>query len=238
MPALASLAERDPAAYARVRWGLQPYEFMAWKLSGEAVSIPHPGREEWFSRETYQKVGLDPEKLPERKCPAGDVIGPVSRLLSLPESAVVVAGTIDTFSAWLGTATLDAGIMCMTTGTTTCLGLVWPTGPNPHLAGGGRQVFSTALPQGSTMESARQVIREWESLGARVSEIRLAGGGSADDVLNQSRAEVFGRPVIAPEVPDSGLVGAAALGAWALGWYGNIEAASRAMARARRRFDP
>lgn len=125
---LLRLKRRGSQQYRRARWVLQAYEFVAYRLTGEVASVPpYPGCRPW-STDVFHLLDLDSDMLPARLCQPGEVFGTLSSSvaaeLGLPPDVPVVAGTVDSFAAWLGTATLDSGDLCVTAGTTSCAALV------------------------------------------------------------------------------------------------------------------
>lgn len=60
-------------------------------------------------------------------------------------------------------------------------------------------------------------------LGRPLDVIRLQGGGSKSPVWRQIMADVFGRPVEIMTVADSGILGAAILGATGAGIFPSLE---------------
>lgn len=74
--------------------------------------------------------------------------------------------------------------------------------------------------------------------GFSLSLVRASGFAARDDFLCALKAEVLGVPVEAPAIADCELVGDAAACALALGDSCGLAESSRALFRARRRFDP
>lgn len=326
LPQLLWLRRHDPGAYAATRLALESFEYLALALTGEAVSIPALGPGTGASAAKVAAIGLEPALFPARACALGATVGELApdaaRATGLPPGVPVVAGTIDAFAAWIGTATLDPGVACNTAGTTDGLALV-ADGPVsdprgrvhavPHVVGGtwivggamssggctldwfvGRFYDGVAEPYRAAEEEAggappgagglvvlpyvvgerspindpdarcvffgigaehsrahlarallesvafavRDVCETLVELGATIDEVRVAGGGSRSRVWSQIRADVLGRPVRVPDVPDSSLLGAAATAAAGVGLYPDLATASRAMARFRTVVEP
>jgi xylulokinase len=320
------LKRHEPRAYAATRCVLESFEYLALALTGEAVAIPPFGPGRSASDADVAAVGLDPGLFPDRACALGATIGPLTpaaaRATGLPCGVPVVAGTIDSFAAWLGTATLDPGVACNTAGTTDGLAVVTsapvadPRGrvhAVPHVVGG-RWIAGGAMSSGgctldwfvrrfydgvegpyaaaerdagsvppgagglvvlpyvagerapindpdarcvffgigaehtrahlarAVLESVafavRDVCEPLAELGASIDEVRVAGGGARSLVWSQIRADVLGRPVRVPEVPDSSLLGAAATAAAGAGLSPDLAAASRAMVSFRTLVEP
>jgi sugar (pentulose or hexulose) kinase len=122
--------ERNEADnYSRTRWVFQPYEYINFKLTGEVVSIALvPDRLPWSKRH-LELVGIDTNRFPQRQCETGEVVAMLLHdqavEMGLPSGLPVVAGTVDTFSTWLGTATMRKGELCASVGTTSSAALVW-----------------------------------------------------------------------------------------------------------------
>jgi xylulokinase len=80
--------------------------------------------------------------------------------------------------------------------------------------------------------SARQLMEACESAsGNRVGEVRLSGGGAQSDLWNRIKASTQGRSLKVLRILDSGVVGAALMGAVAAGLEPDLEdAATRRVA--------
>lgn len=74
--------------------------------------------------------------------------------------------------------------------------------------------------------------------GTPIRELRVAGGGARSDVALQLTADVFGLPAARPHVAEASGLGAAINGAAGLGLHPDLGAATRAMTRAGRVFEP
>ena len=73
--------------------------------------------------------------------------------------------------------------------------------------------------------------------GERLRELRVDGGGAANDLLLQFQADLLGVPVVRPRVTETTALGAAYLAGLAVGfWQDEAELAS--LWRAERRFEP
>jgi xylulokinase len=73
--------------------------------------------------------------------------------------------------------------------------------------------------------------------GAPVSEIRLGGGGAANAVWCQIKADICERPVVVVDSAETGLNGAAIVAFVALGWFADL-ATGQTLVRVRERFHP
>lgn len=74
--------------------------------------------------------------------------------------------------------------------------------------------------------------------GTPIRELRVAGGGARSDVAVQLTADVFGLPAARPHVAEASGLGAAINGAAGLGLHPDLDAATRAMTRVGRVFEP
>jgi xylulokinase len=79
--------------------------------------------------------------------------------------------------------------------------------------------------------SIRDVITVMEADGASVTAMRVTGGPSESDFLNQLKADVSGKPVLLPELEEAELLGLAVIGSVALGEYTNFGEAAKKMVR-------
>ena len=80
--------------------------------------------------------------------------------------------------------------------------------------------------------------RAEQAAGQRVGEIRFGGGGAANAVWCQIKADVLNRPIAVTGDGQHGLLGAA-LAAWvALGRFPSLEAAQAALIRVATRYEP
>jgi glycerol kinase len=73
--------------------------------------------------------------------------------------------------------------------------------------------------------------------GLALSEMRVDGGASRNDLLMQFQADVLGVPVVRPKVTETTALGAAYLAGLAVGFWESIEQISRQW-EAERRFEP
>ena len=72
----------------------------------------------------------------------------------------------------------------------------------------------------------------------RIQTCRIAGGGSQSDGVMQIMADVLNCPCERPSTFEASGLGAAIIGAGALGFYTSIEAAGKAMTGTTQRFEP
>ncbi|MGB9990819.1 FGGY-family carbohydrate kinase [Massilia sp. SM-13] len=74
--------------------------------------------------------------------------------------------------------------------------------------------------------------------GTRITELRVAGGGSQSDAAMQLTADIFGLPAARAHVYEASGLGAAIAGAVGIGAYPDFSAAIQAMTRQGRVFTP
>ncbi len=74
--------------------------------------------------------------------------------------------------------------------------------------------------------------------GVKITELRVAGGGSQSDVAMQVTADVFGLPASRPHVYEASGLGAAIDGAVGLGLHPDFETAIREMTHPGKTFEP
>ena len=137
LPRALWLQRAETGSYRRTGHFFESFDFVSFMLTGEAVTVLPSGLPLPWSRDDIHDIGLDGEKFPSRRAPLGEVIGGVTPSASaetgLPEGLPVVAGTVDAFAAWVGTATLRRGELCNTVGTTDGVALVWDRAlEDPH----------------------------------------------------------------------------------------------------------
>jgi xylulokinase len=80
--------------------------------------------------------------------------------------------------------------------------------------------------------------RAEQAAGRTVDEIRFGGGGAANAIWCQIKADVLGRPIVVADSAEPGLLGAAIVAFTALGHFPDLAAAQAHLVRPRRRFTP
>ncbi|CAN5688838.1 xylulokinase [soil metagenome] len=163
LPRLLWLKRHEPTNYNRTKYVFESFDYISFKLTHQVASIGPTGRPSPWSAKHIGSLGLDPEKFPSRSSQFGEVFGSltpaVASKLGLPSGLPVIAGTIDAFAAWLGTATLSKGALCNTAGTSEGIALVWdkplddPRGrviSMPHITGEG-WIIGGAMSTGGIM---------------------------------------------------------------------------------------
>jgi len=101
----------------------------------------------------------------------------------------------------------------------------------------GRAELARATLEGVNF-AVRDIVEIMEEAGAAVDELRVAGAAAGNDLLSQIKADITGKPVIAPAQLETELLGLAAIGACALGAHASFAEAATAFARAGRTFTP
>jgi xylulokinase len=163
LPRLLWLKTHEPANYDRTKFVFESFDYISFKLTQQVAAIGPTGGPSSWSAKHIGSIGLDPEKFPSRLSQLGEVFGSltpaVASMLGLPSGLPVIAGTIDAFVAWLGTATLSKGALCNTAGTSEGIALVWDKPLNdphgrvlsiPHITGDG-WIIGGAMSSGGIM---------------------------------------------------------------------------------------
>lgn len=101
----------------------------------------------------------------------------------------------------------------------------------------GRGELARAVAEGICF-AIRDVAEVMEELEAPVSEFRVSGGPAESAFLNQLKADITGRPVLAPAIKDAEITGLAVIGAAALGKYPSVAEAAGVMVRIEREYEP
>src|SRR5207245_6539841 len=93
-----------PDVYARTRWFLQSWDFIAFQLTGVAVASSFVGATV-FPRELVAAADLDPEKFPPELVmgnPGGRVRDSAAREIGIPEGIPVAGGVNDSTATVVG----------------------------------------------------------------------------------------------------------------------------------------
>jgi sugar (pentulose or hexulose) kinase len=96
--------------------------------------------------------------------------------------------------------------------------------------GHGRAHLARAVLEAAAF-ALRHVAEPILAAGLRIDELVVAGGTARDDTWSRIKADVLGVPVAVPVVRETAVLGAAVLGATAVGWHADVRAAIRAMVR-------
>ncbi|RMG52091.1 MAG: hypothetical protein D6723_09360, partial [Acidobacteria bacterium] len=163
LPRLQWLKRHEPEEYRRTRRVCQSFEYLSFKLTGEVVAIAPTDQLRPWSERDIEVAELDVNKFPSRMCKLGEPLGTLSvdvaTDLDLPAGLPVIAGTVDTFAAWIGTGTMEKGTLCNTVGTSDGIALVWDEPVNdpagrvyamPHVIGRG-WIIGGALSSGGLL---------------------------------------------------------------------------------------
>lgn len=128
VPKASWLRRERPEAYARTRWFLQAWDYIAFRLTGTAVSSSFRGGVV-FPSELVAAAELAAERFPPQLVMggAGGTLRPaVARELGLPVADLPVAGGVnDSTASVLGIGILRRGLALDLGGTSGGLGLAW-----------------------------------------------------------------------------------------------------------------
>jgi xylulokinase len=133
LPKAMLLFDRQPELRARVRWCLQSWDYIAFRMTGSAVASSFRGASV-FPRDHVAAAGLEPAAFP-REILMGEVGGTlradVAKDLGLEAGIPVAGGVNDSTSTILGTGIVKKGLAIDYGGTSGGLGLAWdkPTAP-------------------------------------------------------------------------------------------------------------
>lgn len=127
VPKAMLLFDRHPELRARVRWCLQSWDYVAYRMTGSAVASSFRGATV-FPRDLLTAAGLDPRCFP-REILMGEVGGTlradVAKDLGLDAAIPVAGGVNDSTSTILGTGIVKKGLAIDYGGTSGGLGLAW-----------------------------------------------------------------------------------------------------------------
>lgn len=101
----------------------------------------------------------------------------------------------------------------------------------------GREALLRSVAEGVCL-AIRDVIEVMDSLGGTVRELRVTGGPSESDFLNQLKADVTSRAVEVPKNSDAELVGSMILAMTSLGAYADLAEAANDLVVIDKRFEP
>lgn len=103
--------------------------------------------------------------------------------------------------------------------------------------GHGRAHLARAVLEAAAL-ALRHVAAPILAAGLRIDELVVTGGTARDDTWNRIKSDVLGVPVAVPAVRETAVLGAAILGATAVGWHADVRAAIGAMVRIDHRIEP
>jgi xylulokinase len=89
-----------------------------------------------------------------------------------------------------------------------------------------------------TCFAMRDVITVMEELGSEVGQLRITGGPSESDFMNQLKADIIGREVLIPAMQDAELMGCLIIALRALGHFASYREASHAVVKTKHIFRP
>lgn len=84
----------------------------------------------------------------------------------------------------------------------------------------------------------REVMELQESAGLPCRAVHVSGGAASNDFLLRLKADILGKPVIVPLLPETELAGAAALALSAIGAYPDAKTAAAAIFKPSRAIEP
>lgn len=89
-----------------------------------------------------------------------------------------------------------------------------------------------------TCYAMRDVITVMEELGAQVGQLRITGGPSESDFMNQLKADITGREVLVPSMQDAELMGCLIIALTSLGHFASYKEAAKAVVKTKHIFRP
>jgi xylulokinase len=101
----------------------------------------------------------------------------------------------------------------------------------------GRPEFARSVLEGISF-AIRDIMCIMEECGAVIDELRVAGASSGNDILNQVKADITGKPVHVPLQKETELLGLAIIGAVALGKYTGFAEAAADMVNIEKTYEP
>jgi xylulokinase len=127
LPKAMFILDRHPTLRGRVRWWLQAWDYIAYRMTGSAVASSFRGASV-FPPDLVRAAGLDPAALPP-EIVMGEVGGAlrdeVARDLGIDPGIPVAGGVNDSTSTILGTGIVRKGLAIDYGGTSGGLGLAW-----------------------------------------------------------------------------------------------------------------
>lgn len=84
----------------------------------------------------------------------------------------------------------------------------------------------------------RDVITVMEELGSEVGQLRITGGPSESDFMNQLKADITGREVLVPTMQDAELMGCLIIALKSLGQFASYREAANTVVKIKRHFTP
>ena len=129
LPAALWLERHEPTLAKATRWYLTPWEWLAFRLTGEAVAplVPHQAVPDPVG---LDRVGLHIARLPRRSAMGaveGTLTSTAADALGLQPGIPVAGGTNDAFASYLGAGLLEAGDAFDPGGSAGGFGAYWHT---------------------------------------------------------------------------------------------------------------
>ncbi|MBN2050254.1 MAG: hypothetical protein JW760_07415 [Spirochaetales bacterium] len=84
----------------------------------------------------------------------------------------------------------------------------------------------------------RDVLEVIEENGITVEDMRITGNPSRSDFWNRVKADITGKPILVPEMPESELLGNACVALTGIGRYGNLQEAAEKIVHFKERIEP
>ena len=103
--------------------------------------------------------------------------------------------------------------------------------------GHGRAHLARAVLEAAAL-ALRHVAAPILAAGLRIDELVVTGGTARDDTWNRIKADILGLTVAVPAARETAVLGAAIIGATAVGWHADVRAAIGAMVRIDHRLEP
>ena len=127
LPRAMWLRTNRPDAYAKTRWFLQAWDFIAFRMTGSAVASSFVGATV-FPRDHVDATGCDAAKFPHEIVmgqPGGTVRPEIARDLGLGDGVVVAGGVNDSTATVVGAGLVRKGIALDLGGTSGGIALAW-----------------------------------------------------------------------------------------------------------------
>lgn len=131
-PKILWVQRHEPDVFSRTRLWLQPRDFVAWRLTGQAVTDwSHAGstllfdvRARAWAADLFARFDIPPETFPPALAPwtvPGEVLPAIARQTGLPPHIPVVLGGVDSQCCVVGAGVLNSSELSDMAGTSTCL---------------------------------------------------------------------------------------------------------------------
>jgi xylulokinase len=128
LPRAMWIRHHEPEKYSAVRWFLQAWDYVVYRLTGVAVATSPLGRYTPWRKDDVVAAGLDPVRFP-RLVRTSEVVAPISARASsetgLPAGLPVIAGGGDFLLGTMGVAGARKGIAQSQGGATGAFTLCW-----------------------------------------------------------------------------------------------------------------